>query len=72
MESQIWSLPAGSVALWVEGSEKEEWPLPAFLPGRKLPPNSLPDAGQFSSSLYVSDDFQSSAPILELRGNECE
>ena len=31
MESQIWHLPAGSVALWGEGSEKGQWPLLASL-----------------------------------------
>ena len=34
----MWCLPASSVALWREGSGKEQWPLPAFLSGRKLPP----------------------------------
>ena len=35
MESQIWHQPAGSVVLC---SEKGQWPLPAFLSGRELPP----------------------------------
>ena len=34
MVSQIWHLSAGSVALPVEGSEKEQWPLPAVPFGR--------------------------------------
>ena len=54
--------------LWGEDSEKEQWPLPALLSGRKLSPSSRCDAGQLSSSLYVSDAFQSAAPMLELRG----
>ena len=45
MESQIRHQPAGSVALWGEGSEKGGWPLPALLYGRKLPPalDLMPD-----------------------------
>ena len=38
MESQIWYLPASSVALWMEGSEKGQWLLPTFLSERKLSP----------------------------------
>ena len=38
-----------------EGSEKEPWPLQALLSGRKLPPSSHSDDGQFSSSSDVSD-----------------
>ena len=38
MESQIWHLPASSVTLWEEDSLKGQWPLPAFLSGRKLSP----------------------------------
>ena len=72
MESQIWCPPACSVALLGEGSEKEQWPLPAFISGRKLPPGSHPDAGQFYSSPYVSDGFQSAPPMLELRGSKSE
>ena len=31
---------------------------------------SCPPAGPSSSSLYVSEAFQSAAPVLELRGSE--
>ena len=65
MKSQIWYLPAGFVALCGEGSEKEEWLLPALLSRRKLSPSSCPDDRQFSSSLYVSGAFQSAAPMPE-------
>ena len=41
------------VALWKEISETEQWLLCA--------------AGQFSSSLYVYDTFQSAAPMLQPR-----
>ena len=34
--------PARSAPLWEEGSEKEQWPLPALLFGRKLPPQLSP------------------------------
>ena len=73
MESQIWLMPAGSMALGVEGSEKEQWPVPALLSRRNLPPP--PSAftlvlGQSSSPPYISDAFQSPAPMLELRGRE--
>ena len=45
------------MALLGEGSKKEQWPLRALFCGRKLPPSSCPDAGQFISSLYASDVF---------------
>ena len=70
MKSQIWHPAAGCVPLLGEGSEKEQWPLPALLSRRKTPLNSFPDDGQFSSSPYVSDSFQSAAHVLELRGSE--
>ena len=66
-ESQIWHLPADSVALYGEGSEKGQWPLPAFLSGRKLSPSSCPDARHFSSSLYATGVFQAATTVLELR-----
>ena len=50
MESQIRHQPAGSVALWGEGSEKGGWPLPAFLSGRKLSPSSYLDDRHVSSA----------------------
>ena len=50
LKSQIWHPPAGSVALWVEGSEQEQRPLPNFLSRRKLSPTSCPDARHFSFS----------------------
>ena len=55
----------GSAAVW-RGLQKEQWPQPALLSGRKLPPTSHPDVTQFSSSPYVSDSFQSAAPMLEV------
>ena len=72
MESQIRHQPAGSVALWGEGSEKGGWPLPAFLSGRKLSPSSYLDARYFSSSLYATGAFQTATPVVELRGSESE
>ena len=54
------------------GSDKEQWPLPAFLSGRKLLLSCYPNARQFSASLYVSDTFQSAVPVLELRRSESE
>ena len=62
----------GSVALWVEGSEKEPWPLPAVLYGRKLFPSPFPDARHFSSSLYATGAFLAATPLLELRVSESE
>ena len=72
MESEIWHLPASSVALWVEGWEKKQWSLPAFLSGRKLSPSSCPDARHFSSSLYDTGAFQAATLVLELRGSKSE
>ena len=72
MESQLWCLPAGSVALWGEDSEKEQWPLTALMSWRKLSPRSRLDTRHFSSSLYASSAFQAAAPVLKLRGNEAE
>ena len=56
-ESQTWHLPAGSVAMWEEGSEKEQWLLPTFLSLRKLSLSSCLDASHFSSSLYATGAF---------------
>ena len=70
MESQIWHLLSGSVALWEEGSEKGQWPLPAFLSGRKLSPSSRLHARHFSSSLYAPGAFEAATPVLELTGSE--
>ena len=67
MESQIWHLPDSSVPLWGEGSDKGQWPLPAFLSGRKLSPSSHLDPRHFSSSLYATGAFQATTPVLELR-----
>ncbi|KAF6119961.1 hypothetical protein HJG60_010328 [Phyllostomus discolor] len=39
---------AGSVSLLGEGSGKGQWPLPAFLSGRKLSPSSCLDDRHFS------------------------
>ena len=70
--SQIWHPPASSVALLEEGSENGQYPLLAFLSGRKLPPSSCLDARHFSSSLYVTGVFQVATPVLELRGTASE
>ena len=67
MESQIWYQPASSVTLWVEGSEKKQWLLPAFLSQRKLSPNSRLDVWFFSFSLYATGAFQAAILVLELR-----
>ena len=66
------ALPAGFVALWRVGSEKEQWPLPTFLHGRKLSLSSCLDARYFTSSLHVTGPFQADTPVLELRGSESE
>ena len=44
IESQIGHQPASSVALCRESLGKGQWPLPTFLSGRKLSPNSSLDA----------------------------
>ena len=72
MESQIWHLPASSVALYRESSEKGQWPLLTFLSGRKLSPNSCLDARHFSPSLYPTGAFQAPTLVLELRRSESE
>ena len=38
MESHIWLRPAGSVALWKEGSKGAQWLLPAFCLEESCPP----------------------------------
>ena len=72
MESQIWRLPVGSVALSGEGSVKGQWLLPIFLSGRKLSPSSHLDARHFSFSLNVTGAFEAATLVLELRGIESE
>ena len=72
MESQIWHLPASSVALWGKDSEKGQWPLPTFLSRRKLSPSSPLDVRHFSVSLYTTGAFQVATLVLELRGSESE
>ena len=72
MESQIWYLPADSVALWGDGSEKLQWPLTVFLSGRKLSPSSHIDGTHFSFSLYATGVFQAAILVLDLRGSEFE
>ena len=69
MESQIWNLLG---TLWEEGSEKEQWPLPTFLSGRKLLPKSRLETRYFSSFLYATGAFQAATPVLELRWNGSE
>ena len=72
MESQIWHLPASSVALWREGSENRQWPLPTSLSGRKLSPSSCLDARHFRFSLCAPGAFQAATLVLELRGSKSE
>ena len=72
MESPLWYLPAGSIACWKEGSEKEQWPLPAILSERKLFPSPHLGARHFSSSLYATGAFQAATLVLEPRGSESE
>ena len=69
--SQIWHPPASSVALWEEGSEKGQGPLPAFLSGRKLSPSSCLNATHFGS-FHATGAFQAAGMVLELRGSESE
>ena len=69
MEFQIWFLLADSVG---KGSEKKQWPLPALVYGRKLPPSSRPYVRQFDFSPYVPGAFQAAAPALELTRRESE
>ena len=66
MESLVCLLPSGSVPLWGKGSEKESWPLPTILFGRKLSSSSRPDARHFSVSLYAACAFQAATLGLEL------
>ena len=55
-----------------EGSEKEQWSLPAFLSGRKLSFSSRLVVRHFSSSLYATGVFQVATSVLEPRGSESE
>ena len=64
--------PSSFVALWGKDSEKEQWPLPTFLSGRKLSPSSCPDTRDLCSSLYAIGAFQDVTLVLELRGSESE
>ena len=59
----------GSVALLGEGSEMEQWTLPAFLSGRKLSPSSCSDARRFTSSPYATGASQAATLMLEPRGS---
>ena len=63
----MWHLPADLVALSGEGSEKEQWPLPAVLFGRKLSPSACPDARHFSSFLDATGAFQAILGAKALR-----
>ena len=72
MVSQIWHQPANSVVLRRASSEKEQYPLPAFLSGRKLSLSSHLGARHFSSSLYATGAFQAAILVLALRGSESE
>ena len=52
----------GSVTLWGEGSEKGQWPLPAFCLGESYPPAL--DVRHFIFSLYATGAFQAATPVL--------
>ena len=67
MESPLWYLPAGSVACWKEGSEKEQWPLPACL-GESGPSAPL-DPSHFTFSLYATDALPKFALVLNAGGD---
>ena len=72
METYIWHQPASSIALWLQGSEKGQWPVPTFLSGRNLSPSSHLDARHFSSCLCPTGAFQAGTLVLELRGSESD
>ena len=57
------------MALWGDGSERGQGPLPTFLSGRKLSSTSLLDTRYFSSSLYATGAFQAAILVLELRAS---
>ena len=65
----MWLLPASSVVLWGEGTEKEQWSPPTILSGRKQSLRSHPEARYFSSSPYATGAFQAASLVLELRGS---
>ena len=70
MQCQIWYSPGGSVGGGLingtmASASTSVWEKAAL-------PSSCLDAGQLSSSAYVSGAFQAAAPVLELRGDECE
>ena len=67
MKSHLQYLPASSVALWGEGSEKGQRLLLAFLSDGKLSPSSRLDVRHFSSSLYATGAFQAATLVPELR-----
>ena len=67
MESQIQHLPAGSVALYGEGSEIGQELLLTLQSGRKLSSSSHLDAGYFSASLYAAGAFKAATLVLVLR-----
>ena len=70
MESQKWHPPASSVTLCGKDSEKGQWPLSAFLSGRKLSPSSRLDVRYFSSSPCATGAFPAATSVLELRRSE--
>ena len=74
LESQIWHQLASSAAQCLGGREvgsaKGQWPLLAFLSGRKLSPSSRLDASHFSSFLYAIGAFQAATAVLDLGGGE--
>ena len=72
VKSQIWHLPASSVALWGEVLEKGQWLLPTFLSRRKLSSSYHLGAKYFSSSLYATGAFQAVTLVLDFSGSESE
>ena len=67
--------PICLLALWSEGSAKEQRHLPTLLFRGKLPspsPSPHADAKKFSFFPYISGAFLAAASMLELRVSELE
>ena len=72
MASQIYTLPAGSLALWGEHLQQKELLLSAFLFGRKLFSRFHLHARHCISFLYDTGAFQAMTLVLGFRGIEFE
>ena len=68
MESQIWHPSAGSVGEELIKGTMASVSISVW--EKDAPSSSHPDAGQFSSSPYVSGAFKNVVSVLELRGSE--